>query len=185
LNIEYRTSNIKYRKIQEGERRRNMTERKYDLEERLREYAAAIVKLTEAMPNTRAANHVGGQLLRSGASPLFNHGEAQAAESPNDFVHKMKICLKELRESQRALKLLKNSAAPRRCHQPGTSLPRNRRINPNLRRKPPHHPNQQTPRGPRKRLRILIHPHFDVQCWTFDVRCSFLFLPSPLRSRFS
>lgn len=84
-----------------------MTERKYDLEERLLEYAAAIVKLTEAMPNPRAANHVGGQLLRSGTSPLFNHGEAQAAESTNEFIHKMKICLKELRESQRALKLIK------------------------------------------------------------------------------
>ena len=84
-----------------------MAERKYDLEDRLLEYAAAVVQLTEVMPNTRAANHVGGQLLRSGTSPLFNHGEAQAAESPNDFVHKMKICLKELRESQRALKLIK------------------------------------------------------------------------------
>lgn len=84
-----------------------MAERKYDLEERLLDFAAAVVKLTETMPNTRAANHVGGQLLRSGTSPLFNHGEAQAAESPNDFVHKMKICLKELRESQRALKLIK------------------------------------------------------------------------------
>jgi four helix bundle protein len=84
-----------------------ITERKYDLEERLLDFASAVVKLTEAMPSTRAANHVGGQLLRSGTSPLFNHGEAQAAESPNDFVHKMKICLKELRESQRALKLIK------------------------------------------------------------------------------
>lgn len=84
-----------------------MAERKYDLDERLLDFAAAVVKLTETMPNTRAANHVGGQLLRSGTSPLFNHGEAQAAESPNDFVHKMKICLKELRESQRALKLIK------------------------------------------------------------------------------
>jgi four helix bundle protein len=83
-----------------------MPERKYDLEERLLEYAAGVVQLTEMMPNTRAANHVGGQLLRSGTSPLFNHGEAQAAESPNDFVHKMKICLKELRESQRALWLI-------------------------------------------------------------------------------
>lgn len=76
-----------------------MAERKYDLEERLLDFAADVVKLTEAMPNTRAANQVGGQLLRSGTSPLFNHGEAQAAESPNDFIHKMKICLKELRES--------------------------------------------------------------------------------------
>jgi four helix bundle protein len=84
-----------------------MTERKYDLEDRLLEYSASIVRMTEKMPSTRAANHVGGQLLRSGTSPLFNHGEAQAAESPNDFVHKMKICLKELRESERALLLVR------------------------------------------------------------------------------
>ncbi len=83
-----------------------MPDRKYDLEDRLLEYAASIVRLVETMPNTRAANHVGGQLLRSGTAPLFNHGEAQAAESPKDFVHKMKICLKELRESQRALRLI-------------------------------------------------------------------------------
>jgi four helix bundle protein len=80
---------------------------KYDLEDRLLQYAASIVKLVERIPNTRTGNHVGGQLLRSGTSPLFNHGEAQAAESPNDFVHKMRICLKELRESQRALRLIK------------------------------------------------------------------------------
>lgn len=84
-----------------------MPERKYDLEERLLEYGASIIRFVEKMPNTRAANHVGGQLLRSGTSPLFNHGEAQAAESPNDFVHKMKVCLKELRESLRALRLIK------------------------------------------------------------------------------
>jgi len=84
-----------------------MPERKYDLEERLLEYGASIVRFVEKMPNTRAANHVGGQLLRSGTSPLFNHGEAQAAESPNDFVHKMKVCLKELRESLWALRLIK------------------------------------------------------------------------------
>jgi len=81
-------------------------DRKYDLEDRLLRYATAIVRLTEQLPNTRAGNHVAGQLLRSGTSPLFNHGEAQAAESPNDFVHKMRICLKELRESQRALRLM-------------------------------------------------------------------------------
>ena len=80
-------------------------ERKYDLDDRLLEYAAAIIRLTEEMDNTRAGNHVGGQLLRSGTSPLFNHGEAEAAESPRDFVHKMGICLKELRESKRALRL--------------------------------------------------------------------------------
>ena len=45
-------------------------------------------------------------MLRSGTSPLFNHGEAQGAESPDDFVHKMKVCLKELRETERALRLI-------------------------------------------------------------------------------
>ena len=84
-----------------------MAEREYDLEDRLLEYAASTIRLVEKMPNTRTANHVGGQLLRSGTSPLFNHGEAQAAESPSDFVHKMKVCLKELRESQRALRLVR------------------------------------------------------------------------------
>ncbi|MBM4044034.1 MAG: four helix bundle protein [Planctomycetes bacterium] len=83
-----------------------MGERKYDLEERLLDYGARVIRLVEALPKTRSGNHVGGQLLRSGTSPLFNHGEAQAAESPADFVHKMKVCLKELRESRRALRLI-------------------------------------------------------------------------------
>ncbi len=78
----------------------------YDLEQRLLDYAASIVRLVEEMPKTRAANHIGGQLLRSGTSPLLNHGEAQAAESPKDFIHKLKVCLKELRESQRSLRLI-------------------------------------------------------------------------------
>ena len=84
-----------------------MKEAKYDLEERLLEYAAGIVLLTEQMPSTRAGNHVAGQLLRSGTSPLSNHGAAQAAESPADFIHKLKICLKELRESYRWLLLIR------------------------------------------------------------------------------
>ena len=83
-----------------------MKEPQYDLEERLLDYAANIVRLVERLPNTRAGNHVAGQLLRSGTSPLPNHGEAQAAESRNDFVHKLSICLKELRESRRWLRLI-------------------------------------------------------------------------------
>ncbi|MHB8524173.1 MAG: four helix bundle protein, partial [Limisphaerales bacterium] len=80
---------------------------KYDLEERLLEYAAAIIRLVEHLPNTRAGNHVAGQLLRSGTAALPNHGEAQAAESPDDFIHKMKICLKELRETYRWMLLIR------------------------------------------------------------------------------
>ena len=83
-----------------------MNERKYDLEERLLEYSMRIVKLVEKLPNTRAGNHVAGQLLKSGTSPYPNHGEAQAAESKKDFIHKMRICLKELRESKRWQKLI-------------------------------------------------------------------------------
>lgn len=78
----------------------------YDLEERLLDYSARIVRLVEKLPATRAGNHIGGQLLRSGTAPLPNHGEASAAESTADFIHKMKICLKELRESYRWLLLI-------------------------------------------------------------------------------
>jgi len=79
----------------------------YNLEERLLDYAAAIIRLSERLPRTRAGLHVAGQLLRSGTSPLANHGEAQDAESADDFIHKFKICLKELRETHRWLHLIK------------------------------------------------------------------------------
>lgn len=79
--------------------------KQYDLEERLLDYAAAIISVTEQMKPTRAGNHVAGQLLRSGTSPLFNHGEAEGAESPRDFSRKLSICLKELKESRRGLRL--------------------------------------------------------------------------------
>ena len=78
----------------------------FDLEERLLDYSAAIVRLTETIRRTPAGTHVANQLLRSGTSPLPNHGEAQAAESPADFVHKLSICPKELRETRRWLRLI-------------------------------------------------------------------------------
>ena len=79
----------------------------YDLEERLLEYSVRIIKIVEQLPNTRTGNHVAGQLLRSGTSAYPNHGEAQAAESQRDFIHKIRISLKELRETQRWLKLIR------------------------------------------------------------------------------
>jgi len=81
---------------------------RYDLEERLLDYSVEIIRLVEELPNTRTGNHVANQLLRSGTSPYPNHGEAQAAESPKDFIHKLRICLKELRESKRWLKLIQS-----------------------------------------------------------------------------
>jgi len=81
--------------------------RKFDLEERLLEFASAVIDLSEKLPSSRAGNHVAGQILRSGTSPYPNHGEAEAAESREDFIHKLKICLKELRETRRWARLIK------------------------------------------------------------------------------
>ena len=86
------------------------TERQFDLQDRLMSFAVRIIRLTDPMVGTRAANHLAGQLLRSGTSPHLNYGEALAAESRRDFIHKMSICLKELRESERALALIHETA---------------------------------------------------------------------------
>jgi len=80
--------------------------KEYDLEERLLHYAAGIIRLTRSLEASYAHRHVANQLLRSGTAPLANHGEAQAAESDADFVHKLKVSLKELRESHRWFKLI-------------------------------------------------------------------------------
>lgn len=104
-NAQRRTPNIEFRnwrvaELPDGEydSRRKPA---YDLE-----FAANIVELTESLPNTRAGNHIAGQLLRSGTSSLSNHGEVEAAESRRDFLHKLRICLKELRETKRWLRLV-------------------------------------------------------------------------------
>ena len=81
----------------------------FNLEDRLLEFSARIIRLVDALPNTRAANHLAGQILRSGTSPYGNHGEVEAAESRKDFVHKLKVCLKELKETRRWLRLVKKS----------------------------------------------------------------------------
>ncbi len=70
------------------------------------EFAAAIIDVSEKLPNSRAKNHIAGQLLRAGTSPCGNHGEAQEPESAEDFIHKMKVCLKELRETRRWSRLI-------------------------------------------------------------------------------
>ncbi len=80
---------------------------KYDLEERLIQFSLLIIDIVEILPNKRVGNHISGQLLRSGTSPAFNYGEAQVAESRDDFIHKMKICLKELKETNIALQIIR------------------------------------------------------------------------------
>ena len=86
-----------------------MNEKKFDLEDRLIDFAVSIIKFVESLPGSKAACHLGGQLLRSGTSPSLNYGEAKSPESKNDFIHKMKICLKELRESYNCLRILQRA----------------------------------------------------------------------------
>ena len=78
----------------------------YDLEERRLEYSARIIRAAEQIVSTTAGGHVARQVLRSGTAALPNHGEAQAADAKRDFVHKMKLCLKEPRETLRRLRLV-------------------------------------------------------------------------------
>ena len=83
--------------------------KKYDLEDRLIDFAVRIIKLVEELPDTKAGRHVAGQILRSGTSPAPNYGEAQSAESRSDFIHKIKVALKELRETYVWLKIIYKS----------------------------------------------------------------------------
>jgi four helix bundle protein len=80
--------------------------RVFDLQDRLIDYAVRIIRLSEAIPETKAGRHICSQLLRSGTSPAPNYGEAQSAESKADFIHKLKIALKELRETEIWLKTI-------------------------------------------------------------------------------
>jgi four helix bundle protein len=90
-----------------------MMEKKFDLEERLIEFAAQLIQFTETMVSSKSGNHLANQLLRSGTSPALNYGEAQSGESRKDFIHKFKVILKELRETLIGLKIVEKA----RLHQ--------------------------------------------------------------------
>lgn len=77
-----------------------------ELGERLINFAARVGKVVDALPDTRMGRHIGGQFVRSGTSPAPNYEEACAAESRADFIHKLGICLKELRESRSWIRLI-------------------------------------------------------------------------------
>lgn len=83
--------------------------KRFDLEERLINYAVRIIEVADFLPKTRTGNHISGQIIRCGTSPASNYGEAQGAESRSDFIHKMKICLKELRETKVWLLMIKRA----------------------------------------------------------------------------
>jgi four helix bundle protein len=74
--------------------------RTFDPEDRLIDFTIRIIVTAESLPKTKVGNHIAGQRIRCGTSPAPNYGEAQSAESRSDFIHKMKVCLKELRETR-------------------------------------------------------------------------------------
>ena len=71
-----------------------------NLEDCLIDFAVRVILVAESLPKTKAGNHISGQLIRCGTAPAPNYGEAQDAESRADFIHKMKVSLKELRETR-------------------------------------------------------------------------------------
>ena len=81
------------------------------LEDRLVQFAVDIVTLAGQLPQTPQAKHIANQILRSGTAAAPNYGEARAAESRADFVHKLKICLKELNETAIWLRIIQKSFA--------------------------------------------------------------------------
>ena len=83
--------------------------RKYDLEERLIDYAVLIINIVKLLPGRIDGRILGNQLIKSGTSPALNYGEAQSAESRKDFIHKSSVILKELRESHVCLRIIKKS----------------------------------------------------------------------------
>ena len=80
-----------------------------DIQERLIEFSAGIVKLCEGLPKTTSGRHIAKPLLRCGTAPAAHYAEARGAESRNDFIHKLKLCSKELNETQVWLKIITRS----------------------------------------------------------------------------
>jgi len=83
--------------------------KQYDLHERLIDFAVMIINIAKDVENSKAGNHLTSQIIRSGSSPSLNYSEAQSAESRNDFIHKMSIVLKELRETFSCLKIIEKA----------------------------------------------------------------------------
>lgn len=79
------------------------------IEERLIDFGVRIISLSQALPQTYAGTHVARQMLRSGTAPAPHYGEARGAESRDDFVHKLRLALKELNETQIWLKMARRA----------------------------------------------------------------------------
>ena len=81
----------------------------FNLETRLIKFSTEIIEISENLEKTKAGNHLSSQIIRSGTSTALNYGEAQSAESRNDFIHKFRVILKELREVYISLRIISQS----------------------------------------------------------------------------
>jgi four helix bundle protein len=107
---------------------KNDQRRKFDLEERVILFAVKVIKMSEILPRTLAGIHLARQLIRSGTSPALNYGEAQSGESRKDFIHKMKIALKELRETRMCMKIIYQAGLIRLKNEVNESLKENNEL---------------------------------------------------------
>ena len=80
-----------------------------DIQERLIKYASRIIKVCSSLPKTDVGRHVSLQLLRCGTAPAAHYAEARGAESASDFIHKLKIAVKEMNESEVWLRIIVDS----------------------------------------------------------------------------
>lgn len=78
----------------------------FDLDERMINFSVNIIKLAEKLPKTPTGIYFTNQLIRSASSAALNYAEAQSGESRKDFIHKLLVALKELRETSSGLKIL-------------------------------------------------------------------------------
>lgn len=83
-----------------------MEQRKFDLEDRLVKFACLSLEICDLLPNSKSGQNLEYQLSKSSTASALVYGEAQAAESKADFVHKVKVVLKELRESRINLRII-------------------------------------------------------------------------------
>ena len=83
----------------------------YDLAPRLGAYSGRVIDLTEALPDTKSGRHVRDQLLRSGTAVGAHYAEACSAQSQDDFIHKIALAAKEVRESLHWLHSIQNARA--------------------------------------------------------------------------
>ena len=140
-----------------------MSAPRYDLEDRLIAFAVQICVLAERFPATGIGRHVSSQIVRSGTSPFANYGEAQAAESRQDFVHKLRLCLKELRETQAWLKFAERmTLCPENIDLPETSVTNSCRSSWRASR-------QRLTKCRMSNVEYRIST-FDTRYWTLDIR---------------